>query len=69
MNVVRNTAMSDCFTTQNGVKQGGVLSPLLFAVYIDELLCKLKQSGYGCTTVVHLVMQMIFHLPHQPAMA
>ncbi len=41
--------MSDCFTAQNGVKQSGVLSPLLFAVYIDDLLCKLKQAGYGCT--------------------
>ena len=31
------------------IKQGGVLSPLLFAVYIDELLRKLQHSGYGCT--------------------
>ncbi len=39
--------MSDHFTAQNRVKQGGVLSPHLFLVYIDELLCTLKQSGYG----------------------
>ncbi len=32
----------------NGVKQGGVLSPILFDMYIDELLSRLKQSGYGC---------------------
>ena len=32
----------------NGVKQGGVLSPLLFTVYIDELLLGLKNSSYGC---------------------
>ncbi len=32
----------------NGVKQDGVLSPVLFTVYIDELLSRLKHSGYGC---------------------
>ena len=32
----------------NGVKQGGVLSPILFAVYLDELLLRLKSAGYGC---------------------
>ena len=36
------------FVTTNGVKQGGVLSPIMFAVYIDGLLVKLKNSGFGC---------------------
>ena len=39
---------SDTFTTMNGVRQGGVLSPILFAVYIDELLKRLETSGIGC---------------------
>ena len=30
--------MSESFTVMNGVKQGGVLSPVLFAVYTDGLL-------------------------------
>ena len=30
--------MSESFTVTNGVKQGGVLSPVIFAVYIDGLL-------------------------------
>ena len=29
------------------LKQCGVLSPLLFSIYIDELLCKLERSGLG----------------------
>ena len=29
-------------------KQGGVMSPLLFTIYIDVLLCRLRNSGYGC---------------------
>ena len=34
--------------TSNGVKQGGVMSPLLFTIYIDVLLCRLRDSGVGC---------------------
>jgi len=32
----------------NGVKQGGVLSPILFCIYIDGLLNKLNSSMTGC---------------------
>ena len=32
----------------NGVRQGGILSPYLFSVYIDVLLQNLKDSGFGC---------------------
>ena len=31
----------------NGVKQGVVLSPLLFAIYIDGLLKRLEDTGVG----------------------
>lgn len=40
--------VSQEFTTANGVKQGGVLSPILFAVYIDVLLERLAACGVGC---------------------
>ena len=32
----------------NDVKQEGVLSPLLFSIYMDELTERLKRSGIGC---------------------
>ncbi len=30
--------VSEAFSLSNGVKQGGLLSPILFGVYIDGLL-------------------------------
>ena len=35
---------SQNFPVVNGVKQGGILSPVLFCVYIDELLLALRQT-------------------------
>ena len=36
------------FLPKNGVKQGGVLSPRLCAVYMDALVFQLQEAGYGC---------------------
>jgi hypothetical protein len=38
----------DTFGVLNGVKQGGVLSPILFYLYIDELFVCLKNSQIDC---------------------
>ena len=40
--------LSDSFEVYNGVRQGAVLSPTFFSVYIDELFTILKKSGLGC---------------------
>ena len=39
---------SPYFMALNGVKQGAVLSPILFCVYLDNLLILLSNSGIGC---------------------
>jgi len=41
-------AFSFWFGIQAGVKQGGCLSLVLFTIYMDVLIIRLKESGYGC---------------------
>ena len=33
---------------ETGVRQGSILSPKLFALFVDELLVRLRRSGLGC---------------------
>ena len=42
------STFSEEFSVKNGVRQGAVLSPSLFSLYIDSLLIQLENSGYGC---------------------
>ena len=39
---------TDYFSVVNGVKQGAVLSPVRFCVYLDNLLITLFRAGFGC---------------------
>ena len=39
---------SQFFKVANGVKQGGVLSPILFGIYMDTLLIRLNEKDIGC---------------------
>jgi len=42
------TVYSYFFPILAGVRQGGLLSPALFAIYMDVLLFRLRACGYGC---------------------
>ena len=41
-------SVSDYFTISNGVKQGGVLSPVPFSIYLDQLIAQLRHLDMGC---------------------
>ena len=41
--------MSDSFNVSNGVRQGGILSPVCFNIYLDELSTLLNNCNTGCT--------------------
>ena len=43
-----NGSKSGFFYADNGVKQGGIISPILFCVYVDELLKRINAAGIGC---------------------
>ena len=59
MCVRRGSSVSSKCTVYNGVRQGGILSPFLFNVYMDDLSVNLKECPTGCiagdTIVNHLM--------------
>ena len=55
-----NGECSSTFYVGNGVKQGGVLSPVLFTVYLDGLIDQLKKKGLGCHFSGHFVGCFIY---------
>ena len=47
MEVRWGTTISTQFTVTNGVKQDGIISPILFNMYMDDLSIALNNSGIG----------------------
>ena len=43
------------FKLTNGDRQGGILPPYLFSVYLDELSEQLKLCNVGCNVNEHLI--------------
>ena len=43
-----NNVISFSFSVRSGVRQGGVLSPHLFSIYVDDLIVTLRKLRIGC---------------------
>jgi hypothetical protein len=46
--VLWNGMLSSSFCLKSGVRQGGINSPFFFNVYVNDLILKLRKSGFGC---------------------
>jgi len=58
--VVWNSLIGTPFCVYCGVRQGGVLSPQLFAICVDDLISELRLILAGYSLVL-FYMQMILH--------
>ena len=55
-----STACSEMFTVSNGVRQGGILSPLFFNVYMDGLSDILCKTECGCTMGGRMINHLMY---------
>ena len=44
-----NGYLTDYIVINSGVKQGGILSPLFYNIYVDDLMCMLRNANLGCS--------------------
>ena len=51
---------SDYFDVLTGTKQGGVISPRIFSLYVDDLIARLRKRGIGCH-IIELFIACLFY--------
>ena len=52
--------MSDSFAVSRGLRQGCILSPLLFSIYVNSLVEKLRGVGVGVQSRGRMVTALLY---------
>lgn len=52
--------VTDVFTMENGIRQGDVLAPTMFNIYVDSLLQDIKASGLGVQFGDELISALMY---------
>ena len=60
MHVRWGSTSTSSFHVSNGVKQGGILSPMLFNVYMDKLSIRMNRTGIGGNMGGHLINHLCY---------
>ena len=53
-------SFSEYFDVLTGTKQGGVISPRIFTLYVDDLIARLRKRGIGCH-IIELFIACLFY--------
>ena len=60
MQIRWGNSISSPFRVTNGVRQGGILSPILFNVYMDDLSKELNKCKTGCLVGKSLINHLVY---------
>ena len=60
MKIRWGSTVSESFNVSNGVRQGGILSPYLFNIYMDDLSLRLKKHYAGCKIANKIINHLFY---------